>query len=390
LGHRTTTTISPGNAPPRRDFVGGFWGAAFWAALAIAMTLAAVKSLGPRPPLEFALAHQDDGGAPFYKEQFLPLPKDTPQVHSSTLTELPGGNILAAWYGGTHELATDTALYDATFDRAAGQWGPARLLVNREQTAREVHRYIKTLGNPTLMTDPQGRTWLFYVTTSVGGWSSGAVNVKMTCDGGQSWTAARRLVLNPMLNMTTLVRTPAFAYTDGSIALPTYHQGVSKFPELVHLGPSGEVLGKVRMQQARGSLQPSIVATGPAEAVALMRNMGKGITLMTTTTAGEDWTKPVRLNLTAPNSSLMAVRLPDGRLMLAFNNSTRRMNLSVAISSDGGRQWEIVHEFPEGTGAFSYPCLFLASDGMLHLTYSWNRLGIKHIMFNLAWLRAKP
>ena len=371
------------------------WAAAFWAALAVALGLAAVRCLAPQPPLRFAVApavaDQDSGAALFYNEQFLPLPEGTPKVHSSTLTELPGGNILAAWYGGTEELAADTALYSSTFDRAAGRWGPPRMLVDSRQTEREVHRYIKTIGNPVLFTDAQGRTWLFYVTVSVGGWSGSAVNVKMTSDGGATWTPARRLVLSPALNLTTMVRTPALAYDDGSIALPTYHQGVSKFPELVHLGADGQVLGKTRMEQARASLQPSIVATGPMDAVALLRNMNRGITLLTTTDAGLDWSEPVRLDLIAPNSSVMAARLPDGRLMLAYNDDvTKRGNLSLAISSDGGRQWKIVHKFEEGEGSFSYPCILVARDGIVHVTYSYNRRGIKHVSFNQAWLRAQP
>jgi predicted neuraminidase len=158
----------------------------------------------------------------------------------------------------------------------------------------------------------------------------------------------------------------------------------------VHLSADGEVLGKIRMGQARTSLQPSIVPTGPTDAVALLRNMSKGIALTTTTDAGRDWTKPVRLDLIAPNSSIMGIRLPDGRLLMAYNNdAVKRSNLSLAVSSDGGRTWKIVHEVSEGAGSFSYPCLLLASDGTVHLTYSWNRRGIKHVMFNLAWLRAQ-
>jgi predicted neuraminidase len=369
------------------------WTAAFWATLAIAFAAATVRCLTPHEPLRFVVApavpDRDDGAAPFYREEFLPLPEETPEVHSSTLTELPNGDILAAWYGGQKELAEDVAIYASTMNQATGQWSTPRVLVNSEGTEDDVEREIKTVGNPVLYTDAKGKTWLFFATVSMGGWSGAAINVKTSDDGGQTWTPGRRLVLSPLLNMATMVRTPALSYGDGSIGLPTYHQGISKFPELVHLSPAGDVLSKVRMEQARAALQPSIVPLSPTDAVALLRNMYGGITEITTHNAGESWSPSVRLDLPAPNSSLMAVRLPDGRLMLAFNNSTHRTNLSLALSEDGGQTWKVVHEFTEGKGAFSYPCLLLTSKGVVHLTYTWDRLRIKHIVFNLAWLRAQ-
>jgi predicted neuraminidase len=325
---------------------------AFWALLAAAFSLALVRCLGVREDGRFvvppAVADRADGETPFYREQFIPLADNTPQVHGSTLAELADGNILAAWYGGTAEHTPDVALYAATFDRAAEQWGPARRVTDRFQTQREVHRYVKTVGNPVLFTDPRGTTWLYYATVSVGGWSGAAVNVKHSTDGGQTWTPARRLILSPILNMVTMVRTPPLAYDDGTLALPAYHQGVSKFPELVHLSADARVLDKVRMGRARASLQPSIVALGPTDAVAILRNMQKGLTEVTTETAGRSWSAPTRLDLPAPNSSIMAVRLPDGRLLLAFNNAYDRTNLSLAVSDDGGRRWKVVYEFPGG------------------------------------------
>ena len=40
-----------------------------------------------------------------------------------------------------------------------------------------------------------------------------------------------------------------------------------------------------------------------------------------------------------------------------------------------------------GAGAeFSYPALLQARDGRIHLAYTWRRQGIKHAVFNEAWL----
>jgi predicted neuraminidase len=366
---------------------------AFWLAVAIAFGWAGLRCYAWHKTANFvvppAVADSGNGAAPLYQMQFLPIPEDTPQVHSSTLTELPNGDILAAWYGGTREHGPDVGLYAATLDHATGRWGPWRLITERHQSQKEIGRYVKTVGNPVLFTDPHGTTWLFYATVSVGGWSGAAINFKTSTDGGRSWTEARRLVLSPLLNMVTMIRTPPLLYDDGTIALPAYHQGISKFPELVHLSASGEVLDKQRMDQARASLQPSIVATSPTDAIALLRNMAGGIKELTSSTAGETWSESARVDLPSPNSSLMAARLPDGRLLLAFNNSDHRTKLSLAASDDDGRHWKVVYEFPEEEGFFSYPALLATPGGTVHVTYTWNRVQIKHVMFNLAWLRSQ-
>jgi predicted neuraminidase len=38
---------------------------------------------------------------------------------------------------------------------------------------------------------------------------------------------------------------------------------------------------------------------------------------------------------------------------------------------------------------FSYPYLIQASSGDFHLLYTWNRVFIKHLRFNQAWLEKK-
>ena len=46
----------------------------------------------------------------------------TPSCHASTVVELPGGDLMAAWFGGTGEGNPDVAIWGAR--RHAGQWQP--------------------------------------------------------------------------------------------------------------------------------------------------------------------------------------------------------------------------------------------------------------------------
>jgi predicted neuraminidase len=103
--------------------------------------------------------------------------------------------------------------------------------------------------------------------------------------------------------------------------------------------------------------------------------------------AGLTWSRPEGVDLPNPDSGLDAIRLTDGRLLLAFNDSRNsRENLRLAISVDEGRTWSRVATLADEPGGdFSYPFLMQARSGDIHLVYSWQRKAIKHVIFNTAW-----
>ena len=75
-------------------------------------------------------------------------------------------------------------------------------------------------------------------------------------------------------------------------------------------------------------------------------------------------------------------------ILMAFNDTPKdRHNLRLALSSDEARTWRTVATVADEPGAeFAYPFLLQTSDGLVHLTYTWKRRGIKHLTFDLAWL----
>jgi predicted neuraminidase len=80
----------------------------------------------------------------------------------------------------------------------------------------------------------------------------------------------------------------------------------------------------------------------------------------------------------------MSVGLKDGRVILVYNHTTLgRSPLNVAVSSDGDH-WQRLLDLETEAGEFSYPAVIQASDGDLHITYTWNRKRIKHALVPLA------
>jgi predicted neuraminidase len=74
----------------------------------------------------------------------------------------------------------------------------------------------------------------------------------------------------------------------------------------------------------------------------------------------------------------------DGRVALVYNHSqTARSPLDLAISNDDGRTWGAPKVLEDGPGEFSYPAIIQSADGKLHITYTWKRRRIKHVVVNL-------
>jgi len=353
------------------------------------------------PKIAPVSGHSLGDAAPVYGENFVQAQQLTRTVHSPAVVQVGNENLLAVWFGGTKEGAKDVMLYRSFWDKTRCVWGDGEPLTGPEETQAELHRYIKTVGNPALLKGATGKIWLFYVTVSIGGWSGSAINYRTSIDDGEHWSRARRLITTPFLNISTLVRATPFLYSDGSIGLPVYHEFLGKFAELLHIGTDGSVLDKVRISWGQTSTQPSVVPLDPKRAVAFLRYTGpvpKRILRAYTSDGGQTWSKPEKLSFPNPDSSVIGLRLHDTTLLLVFNNSEDdRSNLSLARSFDDGRTWKVVHVFEDGYivseggggwkgGEFSYPCIIQADDGTVHLLYTWKRSHIKHIYFNPSWL----
>jgi predicted neuraminidase len=369
--------------------------AAFWSVFLATATLTGVNwtraSVEPKLAETPLTGLNRNSGAAIFEHRFFESVAEAPSVHSSTITELPDGGFLAAWFGGSREGASDVCIYVSRWDAGGERWGTPRVIVDVATASEELGRYIKKLGNPVLHCDRFGRVWLYYVTVSLGGWSGSSISVKHSDDLGANWNQSRRLVSSPFLNISTLVRSVPIDMEDGTVILPVYHEFLAKFGESLHLSRDGEMIRKNRTSWGVDSLQPTFVADGRERLIAYYRRGGNAppkVLMNESFDSGETWTELRATELPNPNASIAVVRRHNGGFLMALNaDETERDDLSLAVSEDGVG-WRIVKTLAPAENGLesSYPKLIRASDGTYRMTYTSGREKIADVRFNDAWL----
>jgi predicted neuraminidase len=334
--------------------------------------------------------------SPFYKEEFINYAQHIQMAHVASLAELPDGSLAAVWYGGSYEYWPDVNIYFAS--QTNGVWSVEHSIMTVERAEHDLGRPVKCPGNAILLANPDGTLRLLFITIAMGKWSGSELNTCLSHDGGLSWSPVSRLTLSPLFNFSELVRNrPILLATpqpgaDPFWCVPIYQELIGKFPELLWLTVNhGEVIAqKSRIAGGCSTLQPSLVPLDSRRAVVLLRDYtaDKKIFIARTPDAGLTWSKPVPTNLPNPDSGVSGLRLSDGRLLVAFNNSTLgREKLSLALSRDEGKSWKVIVKLDNDPDSYSsYPFLLRTSDGMIHVAYTYTSNAIKMVTFNEAWI----
>jgi predicted neuraminidase len=322
-----------------------------------------------------------------------------PSVHAASLIALKDGGVRAFWFAGSREGAPDVVINTSVFDPQASRWGAPTVVMDRVSAEKGLSRYIAKLGNPVPARMADGRMQLFFVTVSIGGWAGSSISSVISDDEGLTWDRPQRLISSPLINLSTLVKSPAIAFTDGRLGLPGYHEWIGRFGEFLRIEAS-QVIDKRRMSSGRGAIQPVVFADGPQEASAFFRQTRPGsqpkqIPVSETRDAGQSWSIAKDLEIPNPNSAVAALTLANGtRLMVLNNIEVGRYRLVMVMREPSSTQWQVIQVIENDETLandlhreFSYPYLISANGEDAHLVYTWDRKKIKHVYFPANWLR---
>jgi alpha-L-rhamnosidase len=192
------------------------------------------------------------------KDEFLYERTFFPEAHASTIVETKKGDLVAAYFGGTHEKDPDVCIYVNIKKKGSNEWtapilaadgvldlsdsrikyaglsgmneettsaeaGPVKTLsekkgfITYDYTTKKSHISLpttlkrKSCWNPVLFEMPNGELWLFFkIGSSVGDWTGWLAKSK---DGGKTWSdkeplgydAEGRAYLGPIKNKPELI-----------------------------------------------------------------------------------------------------------------------------------------------------------------------------------------
>ncbi len=138
------------------------------------------------------------------------------------------------------------------------------------------------------------------------------------------------------------------------------------------------------------AIQPSILVHPGGRLQALGRTRSQQVFETWSDDGGRSWTPIALTGLPNPNSGVDAVTLSNGHHLIVYNHTTRgRSPLNVSTSRDG-KQWDAALTLEREPGEYSYPAVIQSSDGLVHITYTWKRQRIKHVVINPTLLKPVP
>ncbi|WBL41830.1 exo-alpha-sialidase [Algoriphagus halophytocola] len=292
-----------------------------------------------------------------------------PECHASTLVQTDRG-ILASWFGGTHERHPDVSIYTALLSQ--GKWSsPVKVadgVVNNDL------RY--PTWNPVLYKKDDGTIILYYKVgpTPRDWWGV----YKTSHDQGKTWSKEIKIpdgLLGPIKNKPVRL-------ADGSIFSPSSIETNDKWT--IHAETSTQNLTdwkKIPIENGSfNAIQPTVLHHPNGKLQMLCRTQEGKIGVTWSEDQGKSWSPVVASNLVNNNSGIDGVTLNNGYHLLVCNPIKKGRNKLVLLGSEDGINWEelIVLE-DEKKGEFSYPAIIQAADETVHISYTYNRVKVKHV-----------
>lgn len=323
-------------------------------------------------------------------EEFVNENPPYPSCHAATIVETTNGDLVASWFGGTHERHPDVGIWVSK--RKNGAWTEGVEVANGVQN--DTLRY--PTWNPVLYQIPKGDLMLFYkVGPSPSTWWG---MLMRSSDGGDTWSKPEKMpegFLGPIKNKPVLLE-------NGTLLLPSsteehgWNLRMESTPDFGKTWKMGDTLPKGK--DSINAIQPSILFHKNGKLQQIGRTRNRHLFSTWSDDDGKTWSDLKLLNMPNNSSGTDAVTMKNGQHVLIYNHvwpdegETKgyRSPLNIALSKDG-IHWEASLVLEDSKiSQYSYPAIIQGSDGMLHCIYTWRRQKIKYVKIDPTKLVSFP
>jgi predicted neuraminidase len=138
------------------------------------------------------------------------------------------------------------------------------------------------------------------------------------------------------------------------------------------------------------AIQPSVLTLSDGKLALIARTRQGVLAMSRSLDQGQTWSPLVAADLPNPNSGADALTLADGRQLVIYNHAGHwpdrpgdgpRYPLNVGLSDDGVHWHEAFtlesKPLPDG---YAYPAVIQTRDGLVHVTYTFDRKKIRHVV----------
>jgi len=382
--------------------------------------------------LALSLACALPAAEPFLEKRDI-FPPEHWHNHSSSVVELPNGDLLAVWYNGSGERsADDVKIEGARLRKGQKTWDPRFLVAD-------------TPGfpdcNPIVFVDSKQRLWLFWPVIIANQWHTALLKYRVSTNYSkpgppvwqekEAWLAIPRdfaesvkrqaesgFAADPHVmgmipkaadkyfaRMGWMPRARPLELPSGRILVPLYSDGFD-FSLIAITDDGGATWSTSEPIVGNGPVQPTLARRRDGTLIAYFRDNGpppKRILASESRDNGITWSKPYDTGFPNPGAGIEVHVLSDGAWALLYNDLERdRWSLALSLSDDEGRTWKWTRhverdEQNQPRSSFHYPSILQARDGTLQLTYSYfqnhipaggPRKTIRHAHLNVEWVKA--
>lgn len=303
-----------------------------------------------------------------------------PSCHASTITSTRDG-FLTAWFGGSEEGKKDVGIWVSRYSN--GKWSKPVEVANGVLNKLMRH----PCWNPVLY-NTGGKILLFY---KVGPSPSSWWGMLMTSDDdGKTWSESTRLpkkILGPIKNKPVLLE-------NGELLCPSSTENDGWRVHMEFTPDFGQTWEKTAALNDKSieAIQPAVITHKGGKIQMLCRSTSSQILTSESIDNGYTWSELIPTILPNPNSGIDAVTLKDGRHLLVYNHLVKGRNMLNLALSDDGKEWRaatMLESDMEGT-EFSYPAIIQDNNGLVHITYTWKRMLIKHVVIDPGKIKTAP